>query len=97
LITTFELIVLVNTYRGAILPKVSFQQNSAILGTFGDIGTFGNMRADFFFLFKDEKRVGVRNDVLIFKVFEFYKEFNIRFKCSKVPKCVELGTSPNAI
>jgi hypothetical protein len=41
-------------------------------------------------LLKNEKRVGVRNDVIISKVFQFYKELYNRFKRNKIPKCAEL-------
>ena len=44
-----------------------------------------------------EKRVGVRNDLIFWKVFQFYKEFYNRFEWIKIRKCEELCTPPNAI
>ena len=39
---------------------------------FGDISTFGVMGTEILFFVKNEKRVGVRNDDIISKVFQFY-------------------------
>jgi hypothetical protein len=63
----------------------------------GDIGNFGDMRSEIRFLFKNRKRESFRNEVIIKKGFQFYKEFNNWFKSTKTPKCVELSTPPNAI
>ena len=51
------------------------------IGTFGDIGHFrryGNKNK--FFRSKNEKRVGVGNDVICQTIFQFYKEFHDRFE-----------------
>jgi hypothetical protein len=40
-----------------------------ILGIFGDIGTFGDMGTEKKISFKNEKCVGVKNDVILLKVF----------------------------
>jgi hypothetical protein len=53
---------------------------------FGDIGTFGDIEhfrrygyKNKFFRSKNEKRVGVRNDVICQSIVVFYKEFHDRF------------------
>ena len=44
--------------RGPISPKV-FPKNSALLGTFGDMGT------EIFVIVKSEELVGIQTDVII--------------------------------
>ena len=40
-------------------------KNWAILGIFGNIGTFGDIVTEINFLIKNQKRVGVGNEVII--------------------------------
>ena len=64
-----------NTGEGKYRRKF-FAKKTAILGIFGDIGTFGDMWKERNFSFKNSQRVGVRNDVIMLKVLQFYKGFN---------------------
>jgi hypothetical protein len=50
---------------GSISSNVFCQKNSAIWGTFSDIGIFGDMGKKYSISFKNEKSVGVRNNVII--------------------------------
>ena len=46
---------------------------------------------------KNEKSVGVGNDVICQTIFQFYKEFYDRVEWRESLKCVEFNTSSNAI
>ena len=61
---------------GAIITESFFKKISAILGTVGNIGTFGDIRTDKKFLSKII-RMSVRNYVIILKVFDSIKSFTI--------------------
>ena len=67
----------------SLLPK-----NSSILGIFGDMGT------TIIFFVQNDKRVGVRNDVIC-RTFFFNSIRSLTIGSNQ--KCVELNTPPNAI
>ena len=53
---------------------------SLLTKKFGDIFTFRDMGTEINILFKNEKRVGVQNDVMCRTIFQFYKVFYNMFK-----------------
>jgi hypothetical protein len=77
----YKITVFNDLQGGPNIAKSFLAKKFGNIGTFGNIGHFrqyGNKNK--LFCSKNEKRVGVGNDVICRTIFQFYKEFHDRFE-----------------
>ena len=71
---------MVESQAGARPNRSLHQIISAILGTFGEIGAFGDMGTEINFSFKNEKNAwAVKVKLKFYQFFQFYKKFYNKF------------------